>query len=268
MPDIESYTTLVSCYFRLEKSKHSHDNYMVWMDNFLENVETPLIIFCDEDSEKLIKEKRKKFLDKTKIILTKPNDFHTWKYFDIFKENYNRDFEKDKHSVPLYMIWSEKSNFIRRAVEINPYKSEFFVWIDIGAFRNRGKYGDLSLEQIKTWPNEAKIKALPHDKVILGKAGEFPRDCNILLQNGLTKGEFTYVLKSIVGTVFIMHKDMAMVWWRLYYWMLETFAKYGRVILKDQSIMANVAVSFPKKVQILDKIDGLDPWFFLINIFV
>jgi hypothetical protein len=65
-----------------------------------------------------------------------------------------------------------------------------------------------------------------------------------------------------------MHKDMAMVWWRLYYWMLETFAKYGRVILKDQSIMANVAVSFPKKVQILDKIDGLDPWFFLINIFV
>jgi len=111
------------------------------------------------------------------------------------------------------------------------------------------------------------MKALPKDKIILGRAGQFPPDCNRLMNNGLTVQEFTKVIRSIVGTIFIMHKDMILVWWKLYYWMLETFIKYNRPILKDQSIMANIAVAFPKKVLIIERIANLDPWFFMEYVF-
>ena len=47
---MESYTTLVTCYFQLGKAKHSHNNYLQWIDNFLRNVKTPIIIFCDPES--------------------------------------------------------------------------------------------------------------------------------------------------------------------------------------------------------------------------
>ena len=152
-------------------------------------------------------------------------------------------------------------------MELNIFKSEFYVWIDIGAFRNRADKCDISLDLIKNWPNQEKMKALPKDKIILGRAGQFPPDCNRLMNNGLTVLEFTKVIRSIVGTIFIMHKDMVILWWKLYYWMLETFIKYNRPILKDQSIMANIAVAFTKKVLIIERIANLDPWFFMEYVF-
>ena len=264
---MESYTTLVTCYFQLGKAKHSHNNYLQWIDNFLSNVKTPIIIFCDPESEEMIREKRKPYIEQTHIIVIKLEDFYTSRYLSVFRNNYLQDFEKDKHSVELYMVWAEKTEFLKKAMELNIFKSEFYVWIDIGAFRNRADKGDISLDLIKNWPDQEKMKALPKDKIILGRAGQFPPDCNRLMNNGLTVQEFTKVIRSIVGTIFIMHKDMILVWWKLYYWMLETFIKYNRPILKDQSIMANIAVAFPKKVLIIERIANLDPWFFMEYVF-
>ena len=62
----ENYTTIVTCYFKI-KSKHSLENYNQWMSNMLENISTPMMIYCDSECEDFIRKKRKKFLDNTKI---------------------------------------------------------------------------------------------------------------------------------------------------------------------------------------------------------
>ena len=53
-----------------------------------------------------------------KLITQTLDDFYTSKYKPIFEANYQIDFEKHQHSVPLYMIWAEKSNFLKRAYEL------------------------------------------------------------------------------------------------------------------------------------------------------
>ena len=44
----ENYTTIVTCYFKI-KSKHSLENYNQWMSNMLENISTPMMIYCDSE---------------------------------------------------------------------------------------------------------------------------------------------------------------------------------------------------------------------------
>ena len=255
-------TTLVSCYFQINKSKHGHENYLKWIHNFLSNVNTPLVVFCDDESVNMLQNARG---DKPMKLITQTlDDFYTAKYKQIFEANYQIDFEKHQHSVPLYMIWAEKSNFLKRAYELNHYNTDYYIWVDIGAFRNRPNKGDIPLNLIENWPSQEKMSQIPHNKVLLGKAGQFPPECEILLSNGLTKGEFTRLAKTIVGGIFAMHKSMIERWYTLYYWTLETFANNNRVILKDQSIMANISVAFPKDVKIINRIPDLDAWFFML----
>ena len=40
------------------------------------------------------------------------------------------------HSAKLYQIWNEKSNMLKIVVDINPFSSDYFVWLDIGAIRH------------------------------------------------------------------------------------------------------------------------------------
>ena len=42
-----SRTTIVSCYYTLEKSKHSLEEYLRWIHNFLTYVNTPIIMFSE-----------------------------------------------------------------------------------------------------------------------------------------------------------------------------------------------------------------------------
>ena len=47
------------------------------------------------------------------------------------------DSERDIHpSHELFWIWNEKSEWLQRAVNINPFGTLFFAWIDIGYFRD------------------------------------------------------------------------------------------------------------------------------------
>ena len=47
-------TTIVSCYYRLNKSKHSNEEYMSWITNFLTNVDSPIVMFSDGEEYKFM----------------------------------------------------------------------------------------------------------------------------------------------------------------------------------------------------------------------
>ena len=62
-----SPVTVIACYFKFNKSKHSISQYNEWMSNFLVSVESPLVIMTDQNSIELITKKR---ADRpTKIII-------------------------------------------------------------------------------------------------------------------------------------------------------------------------------------------------------
>ena len=60
-------STIVSCYYKFP-SKHSHEKYDEWMNNFLLNIPNPIVIFTSPDLVSYIMSKRMNFLKNTHII--------------------------------------------------------------------------------------------------------------------------------------------------------------------------------------------------------
>lgn len=53
--------------------------------------------------------------------------FQTWQH--------EMDPEHNWHCPDLYAIWTAKSWMVHETAKANPFKSERFFWVDIGAFR-------------------------------------------------------------------------------------------------------------------------------------
>lgn len=226
-------TTIVTAYFKLHQSKANHSKYLEWMQNML-IIDSPMVIFCDELSMPIISSLREKSAEKTKIIVTKFQEFHSYKYMSTFINDYNTKDHERYHNPLLYMIWNEKSHFLKRAIDLNVFSSEYFLWVDIGCFRRPNT-------EFLNWPNPDKIDLMPKDKIILLSVMPFTAEeynCNSL-QN---LPDFKLCPGRIGGTMFGGTAETVLKWHDLYYEMLEYFISIDRFIGKDQNIMSSIAV--------------------------
>lgn len=245
-----SLTTIVTAYFQLKTSKASHDTYVKWMQNML-TINNPMVIFCDCQSKPFIQSMRNN--ENTVIIETTFKEFYSFKYSRAFAEHYAMDKEQHVgHNMFLYMIWSEKSHFLKRAIELNPFNSEYFLWVDIGCFR-------VPNTQYTHWPNPAKIATLDKSKVLMLSVNPFTEE----ELNSFELPSFQHC-NRIGGTIFGGYKDALLTWHDKYYEMLEHFISIGRFIGKDQSIMNSVYLLNKDLVQLINWVPGCsDKWFYL-----
>jgi hypothetical protein len=248
-------TTIVTSYFQLNQSKASHLQYVEWMKNML-MIDNPMVIFCDEKSEETIYMLRSGKHDKTRIIVTNFKEFYSYKYANHFLEHYKMDKEQHVgHNMFLYMIWSEKSNFMKRAIELDPFKTEYFLWVDIGCFRRP------NTEYIN-WPNPKKMDNLDKTKVLVLLVQPFTREeWNCTSRETLPLFQFA---NRIGGTMFGGGKDVILNWHKKYYDMLEYFISINRFIGKDQSIMNSVYLLNKDMCELVNWQPGCpDHWFYL-----
>ena len=249
-------TTIVTAYFNLPKSKANHDTYTEWMQNML-IINNPMIIFCDPSSEEQLQNFRKEYLHITKIIPLEFKEFYSYKYFQNFVNDYNTKDHERYHNPYLYLIWNEKTNFLKNAVELNPFTSEYFLWVDIGCFRKPNT-------QYINWPNTTKINTLDKNKILLLGVNPFlQHEYNCTELKNLT--DFKYIGGRIGGTIFGGTSATILKWHELYYEMLEYFIKIDRFIGKDQNIMNSIAVINKDFVQIInpDYFENDNRWFAL-----
>ena len=246
-------TTIVTAYFELEQSKKDHDTYLNWMKNML-IIQSPMVIFCNKDSKKVIEGIRSNTsLYPTKIITMDFNDFYTYKYIDTFVNDYNTKDHERYHNPYLYLIWNEKTHFLKRAIEINPFSTEHFLWVDIGCFREPNN-------RFIHWPNSDKI---PKNKLLLLSVYPFTKE-EYEVNKLENIPDFKYVCGRIGGTIFGGTKDSILRWHDQYYQMLEYFITIGRFIGKDQNIMSSVAIMYKDTIELInpDPTRG-DIWFYL-----
>ena len=248
-------TTIVTSYFQLNQSKASHLQYVEWMKNML-MIDNPMIIFCDEKTEEIIDMFRIGKHDKTHIIVTNFKEFYSYKYANHFLQHYKMDKEQHVgHNMFLYMIWSEKSHFLKRAIELDPFKTEYFLWVDIGCFRRP------NTEYIN-WPNPKKMDSLDKTKVLLLLVQSFTH--HELQCNSLEKLPTFQYANRIGGTMFGGGKNVLLKWHEKYYEMLEYFISINRFIGKDQSIMNSVYLLNKEMCNLITWQPGChDPWFYL-----
>lgn len=244
-------TTIVSAYFEINKSKHGKKNYYKWTNNFLK-IKTPMVIFTNVPDviQKIAFGNNKKNIY---IIKQSFEEFYVYKYIQKWKQHLQMDHEKKIHNVYLYMLWNEKSSFVKKAIDVNPFDSNYFYWTDIGSFRKQN--------HIKLYINYPKHIT---EKVLLLNIGNFTKDeLNVIKSGNINKNIFQYK-NRIGGGIFGGNKEKCLMWYDKFYEMLGLFFENNMFAGKDQSIMACVAILNPNIVEIVKPIGAkYDPWFYL-----
>eukprot|EP00523_Entomoneis_sp_CCMP467_P010920 CAMPEP_0168739050 /NCGR_PEP_ID=MMETSP0724-20121128/11253_1 /TAXON_ID=265536 /ORGANISM="Amphiprora sp., Strain CCMP467" /LENGTH=206 /DNA_ID=CAMNT_0008786421 /DNA_START=313 /DNA_END=930 /DNA_ORIENTATION=- len=81
----------------------------------------------------------------------------------------------------LFKVWNEKTHFLKKAADINPFGSDFFAWVDAGYFR-RGTYvGSTMISRLPADLSDDQVMmlALGEDGVAAGFFGGFRPGINL-----------------------------------------------------------------------------------------
>lgn len=262
---MELTCTLVTCYYKFP-SKHSFQKYDEWMANFLQNVATPIVIFCEQEYVSKFTELRRAFMEMTEIVVMPWENMMcaSKEYAEYWNKDYRRDPERHIHNPRLYTVWNEKTSMVHKAMQMNCFNTEFYCWCDIGCFRSKE-----DVQLFESWPSGDFLKCAKRDRMYLLNIEPFCHGETDILSNGLTH---PFVGKNrIGGTIFLGHCSVWPLWFHAYYTTLQLYLKNDYFSGKDQNIMGTVVAKFPDLVQLVrptGKAEDGDPWFYLQRYFL
>ncbi len=251
--------TVVSAYYEM-KSKYPASDYRGWIRTFLEEFPCYLVFFTEEHLLPFLQEARKAHADRTRFIVLPRTEWRATTAFpsDFWEKQAALDPERAIHSPDLYKVWYEKKEFVRRAIELNPFGHTDFVWTDAGTFRNPGLVAAIS----KRYPVASRT---PTDRILLfnntpfqpsdDRVHEFPKGVRIQFPND----------KPRIHGAFLAGPATAWLWWcEAYDETVSRFRAANLFVGKDQTLMASLVLENKGKVALWDmRRIAPDPWWFL-----
>jgi Bacterial protein of unknown function (HtrL_YibB) len=249
--ETDASVTVVSAYYEFS-SKHGSDKYKQWIRDFLEGCPCNLVFFTDEKSYDFIQECRSNYMDRTNITILPMEE---WRSSNILTDSeWNQqesiDPEKSIHSKKLYKVWFEKKNFVLKAIEMNPFNSQYFLWTDAGLIRD-----NTTRERVKMYPNISKVD---QTKILLLNIEPFVADDT---NDCCFKGK-----NRIGGGIIGASAEMWKVYSEKYEAALLKNKIAGHFVGKDQSIMARIYLENKDIFQLVqpENLDITD-WMYLIK---
>ena len=191
-----------------------------------------MIIFTTSNWKEKISKLRMDRL--TKIITMDLADMFVAKLFNesFWEHQLEMDPERKVHkSYYLHQVWNEKSNFLKQALDINPFRSSTFVWIDIGAFRNT-QFNNVTL--MKCPPS------IPDKMEFLDVTTLHKKTRDRMLGGGLFGGRSDAIIK----------------WHHYFYIILKQMGNENRFVGKDQIVMAATCANYPFLCKIFTPVTG------------
>ena len=237
--------TIVTAYYRF-RSKHRIFYYNQWMNNFLK-INKSMIFFLEKSSFKKIVYKRpKEYINKTIWVFVNINEFYTYKnFYEEYKKSYEIDVEHFRHNVRLYMIWAEKSNFLRTAALKNYFNSKCFYWTDVGNFRNSS-----NIDNYINWPSTNKC--FEDGRVVINER----LNKSDYIKDGLIKFDLNIHREfqksyNVDGSCFGGKREYVIQFCNTFYDMVKIYIQKNIFIGKDQNIMAFIAYSHPNMTKLI-----------------
>jgi hypothetical protein len=125
--------TIVSCYYKIN-SKRSHEQYCTFISNLLNNLNNNIVIYTSDEQYDFLSKFKK---DCIKIIIKNYEEINLFKqYKNILENQYQMDNQKyTGRTKECYVLWNSKLDFLKETIELNPFSSDKFIWIDIGSVR-------------------------------------------------------------------------------------------------------------------------------------
>ena len=246
--------TLVTAFYPI-KSKAPLERYLEWATYFM-SLDASIVLFTTPDLEQTFRTMRG---HKPIYIITKSfNDLYMWKHYEsIWKNHHTMDPENSYHTPELYAIWAQKSSFVYDTWILNPFKTDYFFWCDIGAFR-----GPLLDSVRRTFPISTY---LPDDRILM---------CSVNRYNGNNHQD------NLVGVLWGGSGAGCYRWHLAYCHMLSQYISDGKFAGKDQTVMLSTYLEDTSLAYIVcpgddlivdgsqqyNTFDGryiVNPWFFL-----
>ena len=161
--------TLVTGFVQIHDNKEFGYNLDLYKkrSEFVLSINTNMIIFCDDSVYDFVVEKRKEF-ENTTIIKITFNELKYSKYIDQITQNREKNQKNypDPRNTPQYFCATmNKFDMLDQAIDLNPFKSTHFAWIDFGYCQQ-----DANTELV------LKNLSLKRDKFSCCLIDYFPRD--------------------------------------------------------------------------------------------
>jgi hypothetical protein len=248
--------TLVTAYYPI-KSKFSNERYMNWASTFL-RIKSPIVLFTEESMASIFQQMRG---ERPIHIITLPfHELETWRLYESkWKEQHDMDPEKGHHTPELYTIWAEKAFFVEKAIQTNPFQTDFFFWCDIGAFRD--PY--ISYIILDSFPT---TQYLDPERILFQSVGDVTPNDWIQRADGIRGEVISHAWNDIrlVGGLWGGGITACIRWKNAYQRMLESYFRVGRFAGKDQQVMLSTYLDDPSMAKIVRCTKPyIDEWFFL-----
>lgn len=269
------HTTFVTAYYTIP-NKYSNGKknvYIDWITNFIGFANRiHLVIFSSEKDLKVLQEIAKESPN-IRFVDVPMEQFYTYPYLSTFREQKNIDPERDIHSVELYMIWNEKVSFVQKAMNLNPFNSSHYCWIDIGIVR------DSRLSSVmRNFPEQSGLDYLYqlNKLCFIGIEVDNLKKFRDTDEYGISKvNRKPHTLIAVAGGFIFGSKEQFNVYVPRYYKLFNEYMNQGVFVGKEQNLMANVIMNHNDDFVILDTFKiktWLNPfqnnkWFNMINLF-
>lgn len=248
--------TVVTAYYPI-KSKFSMERYMNWAATFL-RIKAPIVLFTEPSMENTFRQMRGNL--PIHIIVLPFDQLETWqRYQTQWKEHHLLDPEKDRHTPELYTIWAEKAFFVEKAIQSNPFQTDFFFWCDIGAFRDP-HISQIILDSFPT------MRYLESDRILFQSVGNIVPTDWMKRHDGIRGAVISYTWNEIrmVGGLWGGGIKACLRWKNAYHRMLDAYFRVGRFAGKDQQVMLSTYLDDPSLAKIVHCTKPhIDEWFFL-----
>jgi len=225
------------------KSKYSIQEYMKWLQVWA-TIECNLVFFTSKIFVPFIENIRMRLIEKTKIIVVEFEEFEAFKRYG--KSFWIHELEKDHekyHTIDLYAIWYEKKEFVKKAIELNPFFTNKFVWCDAGICRL-----EKWIPHVKSFPKAYKI---PEDKFFVLQINDFLKEDNFQKIN------------CVGGGILAASKKVWLSYYTKYDTMIEKYIVQNKFVGKDQIIIASMIKEEPDFFEMLGRnnLDDFLCWF-------
>ena len=261
-------TTLVTCYYKV-KSKHTFNDYALWIKNLLLSIQCNIIIFTSADQVKWINSLIQTNVNleisttntnanntsagSVKIIVKELQDLEiVRKYPDIWAMQYMKDPARDIRTKECYMIWNSKLALVRDAIELNPFGSDKFVWNDIGSLRE----SRFIFNNYMNFMHYPRYENISRNKIDIVLINGFSNPTQKIFQNET----------HLSGALFGGGSDALIRLIELFYKNFDMYLKNGYFIGCDQQILATCYLQQSDLFNLVipdysDRV--IDKWFYL-----
>jgi hypothetical protein len=141
-----NFPTIVSAFYDIRKRDNININcsrkkntYLELANEFILKLPYPLLIFTDEeDIMQYILQKRNEYdlIQITHVVMLPFENTYFYSYLDKITElrtKFTILNGNPNHEIPLYIILNNnKFDFIEKSIELNPFQSTHFIWMDFG----------------------------------------------------------------------------------------------------------------------------------------